>query len=341
MLTPEIVAANLRSRPSEPLRVLWVRVQGDRENFKKALTDLRGTSPIVPWIVRKRHFFRDAHAVMEDISDVLNDVKSEIEAVETSARQAGGVDLVLLAKTTLERVDTSSQISLPEWFPVEPGSQPTIPIKDLTWSARIPLNDSMLEIDDLQRILYELDCALTDRLHRSGVSSSTSTAQLWRLIRRDKREDFQSALTRIQGQLTRVATPTGYRPNAEDNPTMVALFFTHANKKSPGDLLTTAKALAIALDINGDAVDGNILGTHPSALAAVLNRPPRKNASACDLWAYYLIVAVRNACQLSTAAAHADQYPLFGAELLQSISHDLRSFLDDAVAKLQTPEVGR
>ena len=132
----------------------------------------------------------------------------------------------------------------------------------------------------------------------------------------------------------------GYRPNAGENPTIVALLFTHANKKSPGDLLTTAKALAGGLGINND-VDGSISGAHPSALAAVLDRPPRKNASACDLWAYYLIVTVRNACQLSTAAAHADQYPLFGAELLQSISHDLRSFLDDAVAKLQAPEAGR
>ena len=42
-----------------------------------------------------------------------------------------------------------------------------------------------------------------------------------------------------------------------------------------------------------------------------------------------------------TAAAHADEYPRFAAQLLQSTSHDLRSFLDDAVAQLRTPVVGR
>ena len=39
-----------------------------------------------------------------------------------------------------------------------------------------------------------------------------------------------------------------------------------------------------------------------------------------------------------TAAAHADGYPRFGAELLQATSHDLRSFLNDAVARLQIAE---
>ena len=58
-------------------------------------------------------------------------------------------------------------------------------------------------------------------------------------------------------------------------------------------------------------------------------------------WAFCLIVTVRGACQLVTAAAHADEYSRFGAQLLQSTSHDLRSFLDEAVMKLSTPEVGR
>ena len=58
-------------------------------------------------------------------------------------------------------------------------------------------------------------------------------------------------------------------------------------------------------------------------------------------WAFGLIVTVRGACQLVTAAAHADEYPRFGAQLLQSTSRDLRSFLDGAAAKLRDPEDGR
>ena len=58
-------------------------------------------------------------------------------------------------------------------------------------------------------------------------------------------------------------------------------------------------------------------------------------------WAFGLIVTVRAACQLVTAAAHADEYPRFGAQLLQSTSRDLRSFLNGAVKKLRDPEDGR
>ena len=86
--------------------------------------------------------------------------------------------LVLLARTDLKWADTSSPILLPDWFPVAPRQTPPVRIKDLTWSARSSLSDPTLELDDLRRILHDLDHALTNRLQASLETNHRLTNSL-------------------------------------------------------------------------------------------------------------------------------------------------------------------
>ena len=159
MLTPKIVADDLRSRPREPLRVFWVRVPGDRDGFERDLKRLRGQSPVVPWVVR-RAVLQNPNSVMSDVSGILNDAREEIEVVRDAAAKAGGVDLVLLGRDDLKLADTSSPILLPDWFPAAPGQTPAVRIRDLNRSARVPLSDPTVALDDLRRILHDVDDAL-------------------------------------------------------------------------------------------------------------------------------------------------------------------------------------
>ena len=142
----------------------------------------------------------------------------------------------------------------------------------------------------------------------------------------------------MKTHLKAVSNPTTYRPStAHGRSTLVDLLWAHANSKAPDAVQGTAKALAGGLQIEDVDVDRD-----DASLMTVLNRPSNWNQMDARVqWAFCLMVTVRGACQLVTAAAHADEYPRFGAQLLQSTSHDLRSFLDDAVAKLRTPEVAR
>ena len=336
MPDPRIVVDNLRSRPPEPLRVFWVRVQHDRDGFERDLMRLRARSPVVPWVVRGA-VLQNPNSVMRDIGEILNDARKEIEAVRDAAAEAGGVDLVLLVRADLKLADTSSPILLPDWFPVAPGQTPTVRIEDFTWSARIPLSDPTLALDDLRRILHDVDHALTNRLQASWKIDHQLTNSLWDHISR-KDEKIGDALGRMKADLHKVSNPTAYRPStAHETPTMVELLWAHANRKAPDAVQKTAKALAYGLRIEDDDVDRD-----DASLVAVLNRPSDwKKMDARVQWAFCLIVTVRGACQLVTAAAHADEYPALGAQLLQSTSLDLRSFLDDAVAKLRPPEDGR
>ena len=332
MLTPKIVADDLRSRPREPLRVFWVRVRGDRDGFERDLTRLRGQSPVVPWVVR-RAVLQNPNSVMNDVSEILNDAREEIEAVRDAAAKAGGVDLVLLGRADLKLADTSSPILLPDWFPAAPGQTPAVRIRDLNWSARVPLSDPTVALDDLRRILHDVDDALTNRLQASLETDRRIADALWNRIRRED-ESIDDALERMKTHLHKVSNPAAYRPSrALGRSTMVSLLWAH--RTAPDAVRETARALADGLRIEDDDVDRD-----DASLMAVLNRPSSP-MDARVRWAFGLIVTVRGACQLVTAAAHADEYPPFGAQLLQSTSLDLRSFLDGAAAKLRAPEGGR
>lgn len=334
MLDPKTVVENLRSRPAEePLRVFWVRVPRDRNDFKRDLVQLRNQSPIVPWILRKAAL-QNPNSVMSDVLDILNEAREEIESVRDAAARVGGVDLVLLGRADLMLADTSSPILLPDWFPVAPGRTPPVRIKDLTWSARVSLSDRTLALDDLRRILHDLDLALTNRLQASLQTDHRLTNSLWDRIRR-KSERIEDELPRMKARLRAVSNATAYRPSVAHGSTVVGLLWAHANSRAPDDVQRTAKALAEGLQIEDADADAD-----DASLAAVLNRPSNRMDARVQ-WAFCVIVTVRSACQLVTAAAHADEYPRFRAQLLQSTSHDLRSFLDNAVAKLRPREVGR
>lgn len=134
-------------------------------------------------------------------------------------------------------------------------------------------------------------------------------------------------LQRIERTLEEVRNPTGYRPSASKNPTIIGRLWAHVNRTKPDRLAATAQALADALDIPVAEEDD-------ASLAAVLNRPSSPIADARVRWSFALIVTLRSACQLVTAAAHDDSYPRFPTSLLQSTSFDLRRFLDAAVVKL-------
>ena len=135
MLDPETVVEEIRRRrlpPEEgqPLRVFWIRVHGDRDNFAQELRRLRNELPIVPWVLRAGGF-RDPNSVMNDVRVVLDSARKDIAGVNEAARRRHGIDLVLISRSDLHLADTSSPILLPEWFPVLPGQTPTVRIDDL------------------------------------------------------------------------------------------------------------------------------------------------------------------------------------------------------------------
>ena len=156
MVTAVTVAESIRglARGSRPLRVFWVTVSGDRNDFAGELKRVMEGDAVVIVVLRTRGFV-DPNAVMKDVADILESARSELWKVAGIAREAGGVDLVLLSRKSLSLVDTSSPIALPDWFPVEPEQTVMVRIADVTWSAAVSLSDESVGVEDLRRILYD------------------------------------------------------------------------------------------------------------------------------------------------------------------------------------------
>ena len=74
---------------------------------------------------------------------------------------------------------------------------------------------------------------------------------------------------------------------------------------------------------------------HIESILAVLARPTNPISEPSVRCAFDMIVTVGAACQLSTAAAHADAYARYPVWLLGSLSRDLARALDQFIELLE------
>ena len=317
---------------SQPLRVFWVTLQADRDAFAKQLTMLSETKPIVPCTLRTSGF-SDPNSVMNDVTGVLDQERAGILDLKKRLRTLDGVDVVILSRSDLKLAVTSSPILLPDWFPVAPGRTVTARIEDLTWTSTTSLKDSSLGLDDLHRILYEIEGLLIERIRNTSEDDLRRVQAFWDLIRNKDRDAASPirAISEIEKKLDQIENPTSYRPSIRSG-TIVGRLWSHANAYPPEKLVKTAKALTKALSMDQRIV------VSESSLLAVLNRPTNPIEKSYDRWAFSLIITLRSACQLVTAAAHADEYPRFPVMLLQSTFREISRFLDSSAAELARVE---
>lgn len=330
MLTPRIVNEEiLRRGASEyPLIIYWVFLSSDRNEFADELKSLDSKIPTVNYVLRRPGMFADPNAVMNDVAGVLDEVRNEIVQHSDVLSSGVALALVILSRREWKLAITSSPMFLPEWFPAMPSQLVTIRIEDLTWNARVSLRDSVLVMGEVHRLLYDVELALVNRIQRSLAADHRQVQALWAHIEREGKVTIAEGLRGAKDHLQDVRNPTSFRPSTR-GPTLVGRIWFKANSTAPDGLTKTAGALASAL-----ALDETERFEDPP-LVGVLNRPTNQIGMKRISWSFNLILALRNACQLVTASAHADDYPPYSVFLLRSTIDDLRRFLDSAAALLQ------
>ena len=329
MLEPNQIVDEVRQRLHlvQPLNVFWVTVSADRDDLVRKLKKVQNEIPIVPWILRSSGF-SDPNSVMNDVIDILNQAREDIEVITQTATRWNCIALILLSRRELKLAVASSPILLPDWFPLAPGQTITARIDELTWSVSVPISDKVSGLDDLRRLLYEIDDALIQRLEVSLIVDHKNVQSLWSQICREDDGKIVIELHKAKSELHKIQNPTGYRPSTM-SPTVVGRIWYKVNRTTPDQLLKIARSLAQALDLeNGTDYDD-------VPLISVLNRPSNPIVNSYERWSFGLIMALRGACQLVTAAAHADEYGRYPVYLLRSVSLDFRRFLDTAVAALR------
>lgn len=288
------------------------------------------TKPIVVCKLSNRSF-SDPNSIMNDVDEILNVVRPEILDKSDVIMREGGIDIVLLSRRALDVAATSSPILLPDWFPINPNHTVTASIEDVTWTASTSLKDDTLGVFDLHRILFELEVLLIECIQRTLTDDRTKAFSLWEQLREGiEDKNLARVLPDLRGKIESVENPGGYRPSARKNGTIIGRLWYRAITEPPERLTKLAKALACSLRVESSS---QLELTRPS-LVTVLNRPSNRIQDSSVLWAFNLIVTLRSACQLVTAAAHADEYPRYPILLLKSLVYELVEVLDQSISVL-------
>ncbi len=139
----------------------------------------------------------------------------------------------------------------------------------------------------------------------------------------DGLESFEDLLSGTESTLNRIRNPRDYRPSVSRHPTLVGHIWRVTNATAPDKLPALAKSLAAAVGIAAPEAEGFY-----ETMTMVLERPSQPIEDANVRWGFNFVVSVRAACQLITAAAHADEYAEYPVQLARSLSLDLRTSLD-------------
>ncbi len=341
MLTPDNVFEEIkrrRERSDDPVRFYWIDISkeggGDRNRFVRSLHDRAGSNPVRAVILRTPGFM-DANSVMNDLAEVLEGCRRDLLSAEMIGRigRSGHLDIALIARRELKLAITSSPLVLPDWFPLRAGQEVMARIDDLTWTTRVPLSAREAHLGNLQRLLYELDGALLERLRVVGEQDLDRRLQMGFLDRVRAKSESTLAINELLGvarrELQAVRNPRHYRPRST-GPTAISRLWRATVEKPSSELHQLAKCLAKALQV----VPADI-GGHAESVVAVLGRPTTPISDPAIRWAFDVVVTVGAACQLTTAAAHADAYARYPVRLVGSLSRDLQRALDDFIRVLE------
>ncbi len=330
------VVAEIRRRArdrSSSLCFYWIASPADRDEFSRDLRAEAADLPLCPIVVRIGGF-ADPNAVAVDLLRILESARSELEhpGFSERIRAANRLDVVLIARRELELESSSSPIALPSWFPIFPSTSVTAAIIDLTWSTHVSLSAEELHGGEIGSLLFELDRELVRNLRASHLRDHRLVNSLHDALKRkpDESVPFTGLLSRAEKTLDGVRNPRDYRPTRRE-PTIVGRLWNLANTTTADGLPQRARSLANALDLTPGAVEG----FHES-LVTVLGRPSFQLEDPVQRWGFNLIVTIGAACQLLTAAHHADDYAEYPLPLVRSLSRDTRQSLDQAVSVLGT-----
>ena len=335
-MKPRNVVGEIRERSRRvrgAVHFYWVAFAGgDRDAFGQGLKEESPGLPLCPIVLRSSGF-TDPNAVAADLLTVIESARSELEHPDFAERMrsASRVEIVLIARRELELESTSSPIVLPSWFPMLPSTSVTATITDLTWSTHVSLSADELHAGEIASLLYELDRELVHNLRASHQDDHQRVNALHDALGRSESRSFTDLLSSADMALSRIRNPRDFRPSRR-GPTVVGYLWNLASKTSADQLPRQARRLGTAL-----ALSHEDLREARMSLVTVLGRPTERLEDPVMRWSFDLIVTSAAACQLLTAAHHADDYDWYPVPLLRSLSLDIRTSLDAVVRVLGAP----
>lgn len=335
-VTPEsvadVVSRRCAERPNE-LSVLWCATATGRNEFARQVELALSAVPAVPIVVSGARF-DNPNSILDDFVQLLDAARTSVLQRLSAIGAPRLAAVLLVSRTTLAVPQVSSPAVLPDWVPELGGTTVEVHLEDVTWTATVPLADPALDSPGICTAIFDFDNTAVRRFAAVASSSPTATRSLYDKIRRNEEESLASFCHAALKALDDVKNPEAYRPSVRAGATLVPRLWGLAQAETADRRPRIAKSLSSALLLN------EVELFPPDPLVAVLARPATPVVGGCERYALGVLNALVAGCQLTTAAAHADDYPRFPPPLLHTLSMDLQQSLraaSDTIATLAMP----
>jgi len=334
-MTPETIADSILDELSERrgfcLYVFWLQCRENRAELHERLSALLDGSGAVPLVLR-RQLFHDPNGWAADAVSLLEENRAAVEAKANLINSGSPIALVVIARGDLAVAQSASPATAPAWLPRYGGREINTYARDLTASAACPMNSPESAIGELCTLIYELDvrfCSLASQLSQLNVHHGLA---LWSTVLKDRTEYETRAdfLDQWRIGLTKVTDARSYRPSLRSKWSMVAAMWATFMDNAPAKLLGLSKHYCEFLGIDDLAWITNPPGPESALLPILFRGANDRPEDRVAIAGRGLIVSVGLACQLATAAAHADQYGKVNATALAAVSRELRAVLASA-----------
>lgn len=316
----EVVIDLVQSRTGA-VQVVWCRQDGDRHAFCERIVTLRGEFPIFPLPLRGEGF-DDPNAVAEDVIRLIEKHRPAFEAFDWDRAADVAIGILIVSRSPLFLPQGSSPATFPAWFPRIGGQVVPVLVTDLETAAEVRLDAPETRIGEIRAGMHALESAMLGRLESTRHQRHTFDA-LGAFILMGE-ETAQEVLTQARRYLDSISDPRGYRPSLKRPVSVTARLLRLVAGCTPDQLPQRAKALVAALSLP----DNEILRV-PESIPALLCRSTNPiDARDHQLrFGCNLLQTLFAAHSLSTAVAHAGDYPRYPLALLQATSFTLLATL--------------
>jgi hypothetical protein len=200
-------------------------------------------------------------------------------------------------------------------------------------TAQVTLNSEHSCLDDLCSHLFSFDRAVVRALASAPDEFLRGKVSQMQRLGFHSVDDLREYVRQAEVKLAGVKNPAGFRPSAKEGTTWVGRVLRIVNAAKPDELKPIGEAFAEICGLGTKGLDRQ-------SLFGVLLRPTSGPGGASGELGRNLIVTAYAACQLVTAAAHADAYPRYPPGLLAAVSRDLRDALNSATCCLDMQRRG-
>jgi hypothetical protein len=312
---------------AEGIAAYWIQTDSSRSKLCLGIEKALANLPILAVAVDGGEF-SDPDGVMDALNRVMAGQRAWFTAERRQQIAASQRLVVVLVSYRRLGLQISSPVTLPEWFPSWPGNHLMVRIQDLSSDVDSLMSDQNVPIGAVRAGLWALEKAFRGRIRSVRMRNQTAADALWARIRREESaaDSLERLLSASESAEAKISDANMFRPGAIDNHYIVSRIFRLWLKSSPDELHKVATSLAQALGLEEpECVPREF------SFAALIARPASPkigDISNSVLLCRCAVISVANAIQLSTAAAHAGDYPRFPYLLLHEYAKDIARSCD-------------